>query len=135
MEPARSSDSGSSIPDLLYDAEKDFNSINIYDDTDSMDRNSTLILDSNECLRLNDINAFIRKLGIPDENKTVKVNYRFFGGAHRTMKKWERFIAFRIFPSTMSFMAQLNILTEEKSLPTFRSFRFSEIRAMERVTP
>lgn len=84
MEPARSSDSGSSIPDLLYDAEKDFNSINIYDDTDSMDRNSTLILDSNECLRLNDINAFIRKLGIPDENKTVKVNYRFFGGVYRS---------------------------------------------------
>lgn len=81
MEPTRGSESGS-IPDLLFDAEKDLTSINLFEQDVSLSlldsnfqKKCTLLLDQNECLRLNDINAFIKKLGISDENKMVKVRF------------------------------------------------------------
>jgi zinc finger FYVE domain-containing protein 1 len=76
MEPTRSTESMGSIPDLLFDAEKDLTSINIFEDYPTNDSNSSksvLLLDSDEILRISNVGAFIKKLGISDENKAVKV--------------------------------------------------------------
>ena len=60
----------SSIPDLLMDAELE--SLNIQFDETDKNLNCFLLLDSNEELRITNMEHFIRKLGINDATK-IKV--------------------------------------------------------------